>query len=804
MPETKKTIQVPVIPARGLVVFPKTVVTLDISRPGSVLALQTAMNVDEKIFIVTQREMSIVHPAYKDLYWIGTVVKIKHVIKRGENEYRLMVEGLYRAQLDQLVQEDPFYLGSIRRIHEKRNQDAVSLEWEAAVRNVKVAFHKYASVMPNISRELIDEVNGQSHPLKLFYTINAHIPMKVENQQAMLEENDLLKRLKMLVETLLEESNIIALQRELINRVESKMDQNQREYFLREQAKMIQDELDLYHEDSAPSTCEQYLKAIQNIQHIDDFSREKLCKEARRLQNMPENSHEGYVITSYLDTVLQLPFDVLTKDHHNLKRAQQILDKDHYGLKEVKERIIEHLAVRAFKPHMKGQILCFVGPPGVGKTSIGHSIADALNRKFVRISLGGVNDEAEIRGHRKTYIGAMPGRIIAGFLQAKSRNPVMLLDEIDKLGSSFKGDPSSAMLEVLDPEQNHIFTDHYIDLPFDLSECFFITTANSAADIPAPLLDRMEMIELSSYTLEEKFHICKEHLIPKQLQKHGLSGKQMRMTEEGIYALIDGYTREAGVRNLERMVGTLCRKTAKMILAKEKKSLLFSEKNLETYLGPKRYLSEKVKWQEDLVGVVNGLAYTTAGGELLQIEASVMDGKGKIQLTGSLGDVMKESANTAISYVRTVADEYGIPKDFYKTKDIHVHLPEGAVPKDGPSAGVALTVAVVSALSHIPVHQNLAMTGEVTLRGRVLPIGGLKEKSIAAFKSGIQTVLIPKENMRDLVRIDPAVKKKLTYIPCERVEEALQISLAFPKNKQKKFHSERRAPSDPQTMGMEL
>lgn len=804
MSETKKYLYMPAIPMRSMVVFPKSIMAIDVARSSSVLAFQEALKLDQKVFLIAQRDPKVNDPVQGNLYSLGTVAKIKQCVKRSEGEYRLFVEGAFRAELISWNLTSNGCVAELKRRPEKRECLCDPIELEAAVRNVRVAFHKYASVMPNLSNDIIDEVDTQTVPLKLFYFIGSRIPMKVDYLQRMLEENDLLTRLHMLIEALLEEAGIVSIQREFIHRVEGKMDQNQREYFLKEQMRMIQDELDLMGDDPYTEPDRKYLEAIEKIKNIGEDSRKKLIKEAKRLQNMPENAHEAYVIENYLDTVLELPWDNLTEDQQNLKKAKQILDKDHYGLKDVKNRILDQLAVRFLSPNSKGQILCLAGPPGVGKTSVGRSIAKALGRKFVRISLGGVSDEAEVRGHRKTYIGAMPGRIISWILQAKTRNPVLLLDEIDKLGSSFKGDPSSAMLEVLDSEQNCTFTDHYIDIPFDLSECFFITTANNVADIPAPLLDRMELIELSSYTLEEKYHICKEYLIPKQLEKNGLSGKQMRITKEGIYALIDGFTREAGVRSLERLVSSLCRKTARQILENKKKTVVFTPQNLEEFLGPKKYINEPVSQSEDIVGVVNGLAYTSAGGELLQVEASVMDGKGQVQLTGSLGDVLKESAQAAISYVRTVAESYKIPKDFYKTKDIHIHLPEGATPKDGPSAGVALTVAVVSALANLPVHQNLAMTGEITLRGRVLPIGGLKEKAIAAYKSGIQTVLIPKENMRDLAIIDDAVKEKLTFIPCGNVDEALKICLAFPKSKGSKTRSKDKGKAGRLTMEMDL
>ena len=778
----KCNLTMPVIAARGTVVFPKSFQHLDISRPKTIAAIRKAMDGNRKIFVVAQRNIMIEDPSENDLYTVGTVVELKQFVKRSETEYRIMVRGDYKAQLISLTSTIPYLEAEIKRIPNKR-QHATEVELEAAIRAVKQAFQAYLIIGQKISRDLILSVETEQDPNSLLSLLTTHIPMKYEARQAMLEEPNVLERLHLLVNALTEEAAVLSLEKEIFEKVQDNIDQNQREYFLREQMRVIHEELgtgpDVDEEEQA-----NYIEKIQAIQHISEDAKAKLISEAKRLEKMPPGSHETYVITNYLDTCLELPWDNFTVDSVDVKAAKKQLDKDHYGLEKVKERILENLAVRQFAPDLKGQIICLVGPPGVGKTSIASSVAKAMNRRFVRIALGGISDESDIRGHRKTYVGAMPGRIIAGIKQSKSRNPLVLLDEIDKMGSSFKGDPSSAMLEVLDGEQNATFVDHYIEVPFDLSECLFITTANSLSTIPVPLLDRMEVIELSSYTMEEKFHICKEHLIPKQRKKHGMDAKTIRFTDDAIYSMIDHYTREAGVRKLERLVASLCRKTAKIIAEGEAKSVRFTAKNLEKYLGPKKYLGDKIP-DTDPIGLVNGLAWTSVGGELLQIEAGIMDGKGIVQLTGSLGDVMKESANTAISFVRSIAAKYGIPTDFYQKKDIHIHLPEGAVPKDGPSAGVALATVLVSALAGIPIRRDVAMTGEITLRGRDLPIGGLKEKAIAAYKSGVKTVLIPYDNQPDLEEVDQAVKDALTFIPCKTAEEVLEYALVQPRTDQK-------------------
>lgn len=767
----------PAVAARGIVAFPKMTIHLDVARIKSVLAIEKAIKAGKRLFVVTQRDQEVENPASKDLYEIGTVVEIKQFYCYGEGEYHLSGVGLYRAKCNTILTDGEYITANITRLPERRSLKAPADEVEALMRALRGCFNKYAFAVKRIGKELVHLIEQEQNPLSLFQIMVTYLPFDYEIKQQMLEESNHWTRLKMLLQAMAQEAEIATMERGLIEKVEASMDQNQREYFLREQVKIIQQELGS--NESVFGNPDEYRKKIHAISRLTKEAKEKLEDEVDRLFRMPDSSHEAYVISNYLDTVLSLPWDDMREESFSIHDAEQKLEQDHYGLEKVKERILENLAVRLFNPDIKGQILCLIGPPGIGKTSISHSIAQALHRDFIRISLGGISDESDIRGHRKTYVGAMPGRIISGLLQSKTGNPVILLDEIDKMASSYHGDPSSAMLEVLDSEQNHAFVDHYIEVPYDLSDCFFITTANNKNEIPAPLLDRMEVIELNSYTLEEKFQIAKRHLIPKQGTRHGLTKRQVQITDNAIYALIDYYTKEAGIRNLERMISSLYRKAAKKLADGKAKTVRFSDKNLESYLGPFRYIPEKIP-AEHSVGLVNGLAWTSVGGELLQIEASILDGKDTVKLTGNLGNVMKESANTAISYVRSIATEYGIDPKFYQKKDIHIHAPEGAVPKDGPSAGIALVTVLVSALTNTPIRRDVAMTGEVTLRGRVLPIGGLKEKAIAAYKSGIKTVLIPKENERDLEELDSTVREALTFIPCTNAEDALQIALVSP------------------------
>ncbi len=765
---------IPLIASKGIVAFPKGIINIDISRKKSIAAVKNAINGNKKIFIVAQKHVDILEPLQEDLYDYGTVCEIKQFHKYVEGDYKLTAIGKYKAKIDKFYSDEEMYYAVVKRVSERIRVKKTD-EIFAVMRAIKKKFVQYVLSIKNVSRELVILIENEEDPFNLFTIIVEIMPFKYELKQHMLEESNLLKKLKLLLEAIAREAEIASIERKVIEKVEKNIDKNQRNYFLREQAKIINEELgDSESVDDASSL--EYIEKISQIQNISDESKEKLLSEVKKLDRMPESSHEAYVIANYLDTILSLPWDKMTEENIDLDIIEKHLNKYHYGLKKVKEHILENLAVRKFNPNIKGQILCLVGPPGVGKTSIARSIAETIGRKFVRISLGGISDESDIRGHRKTYVGAMPGRIINGLIQAKSRNPLVLLDEIDKMIVSSQGDPSAATLEILDSEQNNAFTDHYIEVPFDISECFFIATANSTETIPAPLLDRMEIIELSSYTIEEKFHIAKEYLWPKQLAEHGLNEKMVKINDKVIYELIDGYTREAGVRKLNRLIASLLRKAAKKLISGKNKFVRFTEKNIEKYIGAKKYIGETIS-KTDEVGLVNGLAWTSVGGELMQIEAGVMDGKGDVKLTGNLGDIMKESANTAISFVRSIASEYNIPTDFYKSKDIHIHVPEGAVPKDGPSAGVALATVLVSALSNTPVRRDVAMTGEISLRGRDMAIGGLKEKAIAAYKSGVTTVLIPQDNVSDLDDIDESVRKALKFIPCSTADQVLKLSL---------------------------
>ena len=631
-------------------------------------------------------------------------------------------------------------------------------------------FDDYAEMVPKMPDEIVTAVLSQKTVKGMYNKIVQSLFLQVEDKQSLLEEPDLATRVGMLVGIINREVSVMGWEKEIYDQVKESMDKNQRDYFLREQMRVISEELG--EGDSPMEDSMFFTETIQNIQHITDSAREKLLRECERLYRTPPQSQEGQVIRTYLETVTELPWDKVSEEHNDINRAEKILNRDHYGMEKVKKRILESIAVRQMAPDIKGQILCLSGPPGVGKTSIARSVAEALGREYVRISLGGVKDEAEIRGHRKTYLGSMPGRIIDAIRQAGTRNPLILLDEIDKMSADYKGDPSSAMLEVLDPEQNANFRDHYLEVPFDLSDVLFITTANNTSMIPQPLLDRMELIEMSSYTREEKWHIARKHLLPKQLKKHGLTSTQLKINKAALYELIDGYTREAGVRQLERELASLCRKAAKSIVSGEAEAISVTPKNIASLLGIARY-ADLAAVKENQVGVVNGLAWTSVGGEMMEIEAIVLPGTGKIQITGSLGDVMTESAQIAVSLVRSMADRYSIDPEFYKKNDLHIHAPEGAVPKDGPSAGVTMTTCLVSALSGMPVRADVAMTGEITLHGRVLPIGGLREKSMAAYRRGMKMVFIPEENKKDLEEVDAVVKEHVQFVPVRRVTEIL-------------------------------
>lgn len=763
----------PVLALRGLVLFPGMMLHFDVGRKKSILALKEAMDLDQTIFLVSQNDITEDDPPVDGLCEVGVVAIVRQVVRQTDEGIRILVEGLYRARLDSVVQEKPVLTAQIVPATEKKAPETARTE--ALMRSVKETFEQYLRLVPRMPPDVIIGVQACDEAGKLADFIASNVPMHLEQKQELLYELSDYRRLDKLLVILINEIRVLGIELEITNKVQNQMDENQREYYLREQIKAITEELG--EGDNPQSEAEEFRNRVLDLQ-LEPEVENKLLKECDRLFKMPFGSHEANVARNYLDICLELPWKKLDKINIDLNKAQRILDRDHYGLTKVKERIVDLLAVRKLAPEMKGQIICLVGPPGVGKTSIAKSVAKAIGCKYVRIALGGVRDESDIRGHRRTYIGAMPGRIMAAMKQAGTRNPLILLDEIDKLGSDFRGDPTSALLEVLDAEQNNSFHDHYIDLPFDLSEVLFITTANDYNAIPEPLRDRMDVITLSSYTHEEKFYITKKHLIPKQLKKHGMTSKMFRITDEALHTIIECYTKEAGVRTLERTITSLMRKAAKMLVNGEAVRVVVSDNKLEDMLGPKKFLHEK-RNTTDQVGVVTGLAWTSVGGETMPIEAVVMEGTGKLELTGSLGDVMKESARLAVSCVRCRARQYHIDSLFYKNSDLHIHAPEGAVPKDGPSAGITMVTALVSALSNVPVRHEVAMTGEITLRGRVLPIGGLKEKSMAAYRDGIKTIIISKENMPDLAELDPAVKKNIEFIPVETIDEVLKNALLY-------------------------
>lgn len=787
MKEKSNDLNFPLLALRGVVVFPKGLVNIDVARPKSVAAILHAKKAQKdgpnKVFLVAQKNITEFVPEQDDLFEIGTVCEIKQFSKNSDGSFKLTAIGDFKAKIDKFYSDNDFYSASVTKIPERiklKNSEKL----QALMRSIKKLFIEYCYVIKSVNRELNLLIEGEQSPFNLFTILAGIVPIKFELKQQLLENSSLLKKLQLLLEFMAQELDIANLERKMMKKIESRIDKNQRNYFLREQAKAIQEELGET-ESVGNNDCAIYMEKILKIKNISEECRKKLVNEARQLERMPELSHEAYVITNYLDKVLKLPWDSCTKERINLKVASSHLNKNHYGLKKIKERILENLAVRSFNPKINGQILCLVGPPGVGKSSIAKSMAQAMGRKFVKISLGGMSDETDINGHKKTYVGAMPGRIIEGLIRVNSNNPLILLDEIDKISTNYKGDPSATLLEVLDSEQNNEFFDNFVNMPFDLSKCFFVATANSVSSISAPLLNRMELIELSSYTIEEKFYIAKTHLWPKQLKRHGLSNEKILISDGAIYEIIDGYTKEAGVRKLEQVLASLLRKAAKLLLSKETNEIKFKKDNISKFLGARKYLSEQIS-KTDEIGLVNGLAWTSVGGDVMPIEAGIMDGKGKIQLTGNLGDVMKESANTAISFVRSVAEKYHISSDFYKTKDIHLHVPAGAVPKDGPSAGVAVATAVISALSKCPIRHDVAITGEISLRGRDLAIGGLKEKAIAAYKSGIRTVLIPQDNLQDLEEIDDVVKNAVKFIPCKTADQVLEYALISDNSKKEK------------------
>lgn len=773
-PLIKDDFILPTVALRGLVVFPDMTLHFDIGRKKSISAVKNAMLNKQDLFLIAQIDMAEEVLGRQSLFDIGVVCEIKQLVRLPSGEYyRVVVEGKYRARLVDLVEEKPHFVSSVRALATKESRTASITDVDAMMRYAKSLFETYASMQQKIAPDIVLGVHSLHSAGKLADYIAGNLPLEYTSKQFILEELSAMKRLEKLCVVLAREIELLDAMETIEDRVQAQMDDNQREYYLREQLKAIAEELG--EGESSLSEAAKYRERILALQ-LEKESEEKLLQECDRMAHMQPTSPESAVSRSYLDAVLALPWQKFSKENLNLETARKILDKDHFGLEEVKDRILELLAVRKLSPDVKGQIICLAGPPGVGKTSIAKSLAKAMNREYTRISLGGVHDEAEIRGHRKTYIGSMPGSIITAITRAGTMNPLVLLDEIDKLASDYKGDPASALLEALDPEQNNTFRDHYIEIPFDLSKVLFVTTANDISTIPAPLLDRMEIIELYSYTAEEKFQIAKKHLVKKQLAENGLKSSQLRITDDALRLLIDGYTREAGVRKLDRVIAKVMRKQAVKIADGYDKKITVRASDLEELLGTRKYKPAALA-SDAQVGVVNGLAWTSVGGELLTVEAVVMDGTGKLELTGSLGDVMKESAKAACSFIRANAQMLGVDGQFYKEKDIHIHFPEGAVPKDGPSAGVTVTTALVSALTNRPVRNDVAMTGEVTLTGKVLPIGGLREKSMAAYKAGLSTVFIPSENVSDLQKIDSAVAEKINFVSVKTVFEILNAVL---------------------------
>ena len=771
-------LEIPVLPLRGIVVFPKMMLHLDVGRKKSINAINFAMNNDRLIFCSAQFDAALSDPEVTDLYQMGVVARVIQVVKQPDNTIRVVLEGLYRASLQFVVENNNFLSADIARV--KETKCASENTESALVRALKSVFEKYIQLNSKLPSDIMFKVALSTNCAELSDYLTGNLPLDYRNKQTILENTSAKKRTEALIDMLNNELVILELERKISERTKASLDRAQKEIYLREEIRAIQEELG---EDDAPDIEADKLRDSIYALKLPSEIEETLIKECNKLERMPFGSQEASVIRTYLDTCLELPWHKYTKEKIDLKKVKASLDKNHYGLEKVKERIIESLAVRKLNPKSKGNIICLVGPPGVGKTSIALSVAEDINRNSVRISLGGVKDEAEIRGHRRTYIGSMPGRIIAGMKKAGSMNPVMVLDEIDKLSNDYKGDPTSALLEVLDSEQNNTFADHYLDIPFDLSDVMFITTANDLSSISAPLRDRMDIIELSSYTREEKFNIAKKHLVKKQLVNCGLTSKQFKLTDSAIYALIDRYTREAGVRTLERTITKLMRKAAVNII-NDSINVKITASDLCEYLGVPKY-AEDFYSTEDQVGVANGLAWTSVGGEILPIEVAVMPGSGKIELTGSLGDVMQESAKAAITCIRSKCSVYGIEEDFYKTKDIHIHAPEGAVPKDGPSAGITMAVAICSALTGRTVRHDYAMTGEITLRGNVLPIGGLREKAIAAYKSGIYNVIIPARNMPDVDEIDSVIKANVNFIPVKDIDTVLKTMLVQNETKSK-------------------
>ncbi|KRE13677.1 MULTISPECIES: endopeptidase La [Bacillus] len=766
--EIKKN--VPLLPLRGLLVYPTMVLHLDVGREKSVQALEQAMMNDHMIFLATQREISIDEPGEEEIFKVGTYTKIKQMLKLPNGTIRVLVEGLNRAQIESYVELEDYTSVDIKELTEEELKDA---EAEALMRTLLDHFDQYIKISKKISAETYATVTDIEEPGRMADIVASHLPLKLKDKQEVLETVDVKKRLNRVISLIHNEKEVLEIEKKIGQRVKRSMERTQKEYYLREQMKAIQKELG--DKEGKTGEVSSLMSKIEESS-MPESVRETALKELNRYEKIPSSSAESSVIRNYIDWLINLPWGIYTEDRLDLKLASEILDDEHHGLEKVKERVLEYLAVQKLTNSLKGPILCLAGPPGVGKTSLAKSIAKSLDRKFIRVSLGGVRDESEIRGHRRTYVGAMPGRIIRGMSKAGTMNPVFLLDEIDKMSSDFRGDPSSAMLEVLDPEQNHNFSDHYIEETFDLSQVLFIATANNLATIPGPLRDRMEIITIAGYTEVEKAEIVKDHLLPKQLKEHGLKKGNLQLREAAIYDTIRYYTREAGVRGLERQLAAICRKAARAIVAEDRKRITVTEKNLSEFLGKRLYRYGQAE-TTDQVGVVTGLAYTTVGGDTLSIEVSLSPGKGKLLLTGKLGDVMRESAQAAFSYIRSKADELNIDPNFNEKHDIHIHVPEGAVPKDGPSAGITIATALVSALTGRPVSKEVGMTGEITLRGRVLPIGGLKEKALGAHRAGLKTIILPKDNEKDIDDIPESVREGLTFIPVSHLDEVLEKAL---------------------------
>ena len=763
--------KMPAVALRGMVILPGMVAHFDVSRAKSIKAVEEAMMDEQKIFLVAQKDVEQENPDIEDLFKIGIIAEVKQVIKLQNNIVRILVEGKERAELSAFLENPDYLLAEIIRFDEEVDDGLPEEAKEAMLRSIQETFGKYVVVNPKIGKELQRQLSEITDLEKLMNQLANSLPVHFEEKQKILDAVSLTERYEVLMALLLKEIEITAIKNDFQAKVKAHVDKNQKEYLLREQMKVIREELG---EDNTESDADHFTEALGKIK-ADKEVKEKIRKEIDRFKNINSSSSESAVARGYIETLLELPWNKTSRDNKDLKNAEQILNADHYGLEKVKERMLEFLAVRNLTSKGESPIICLVGPPGTGKTSIARSVAKALDKKYVRISLGGVRDEAEIRGHRRTYVGAMPGRIVNGLRSAGVKNPLMLLDEIDKMSSDYKGDTASALLEVLDAEQNKKFRDHYVEIPIDLSEVLFIATANSVQDIPRPLLDRMELIEVTSYTENEKLHIAKEHLLAKQMERNGIRPEQFVITDKAMAKIISGYTREAGVRNLERKLGEICRKAARPLYEGEKEKIKVTEQNLEKFLGKEKYSFDK-KNDTDEVGIVRGLAWTSVGGDTLEIEVNIMPGKGEFQLTGQLGDVMKESAQAGISYIRSVSEEYHIPKKFFQENDIHIHIPEGAVPKDGPSAGITMATAMLSAITKTPVRADVAMTGEITLRGRVLPIGGLKEKTLAAKNAGIKTICVPKKNEKDIDEISPEIKKGLEIVFVEQMKDVLDVA----------------------------